>query len=92
MGARARLKSSFDCTANMVTQAARIICTAMKKYGLILADNGELPTPGVRPKGVFSTAAGALRATSLDGLMWLPVVSEPCTSNANIHNPLHVPQ
>jgi len=41
MGARARLKSSFDCTANMVTQAARIICTAMKNYGLILADNGE---------------------------------------------------
>ncbi len=41
MGARARLKSSFDCNT-MVTEAARIICVAMKKYGLIVADNGGL--------------------------------------------------
>lgn len=41
MGARARLKASFNCNAKMSTNASRIICTAMKKYGMILADNGE---------------------------------------------------
>lgn len=40
MGARARLKASFNC-GQMTTAAARIICTAMQKYGMILADNGE---------------------------------------------------
>jgi hypothetical protein len=38
MGARARLRSSFDCNA-LVTKA-RVVCVAMQKYGLILADVG----------------------------------------------------
>lgn len=40
MGARARLKASFNCNA-MTTAAAQMVCVAMKRYGMILADNGE---------------------------------------------------
>lgn len=39
MGARARLKASFNCGV-MVTGAAQMVCAAMKKYGMIVADNG----------------------------------------------------
>jgi hypothetical protein len=38
MGLRVRLKANFD-TSKLPTQA-KVIATAMKKYGLILADNG----------------------------------------------------
>jgi hypothetical protein len=40
MGARLRLRASFDCNTFVSTEA-RVICTAMKKYGLINADNGS---------------------------------------------------
>lgn len=39
MGLRVRLKSSYDISR--FTGAARVILAAMKKYGLILADNGS---------------------------------------------------
>ena len=39
MGLRVRLKASFDTTS--ATGASLVILTAMKKYGLILADNGS---------------------------------------------------
>ncbi len=39
MGLRVRLKASFDSTG--ITGAALVVITAMKKYGLILADNGS---------------------------------------------------
>ena len=39
MGLRVRLKASFD--ASSITGAALVVITAMKKYGLILADNGS---------------------------------------------------
>jgi hypothetical protein len=39
MGLRVRLKSGYDVTR--FTGAARVILTAMKKYGMILADNGS---------------------------------------------------
>ena len=39
LGLRVRLKSSVDLTAMSVP--ARVVLTAMKKYGLILADNGS---------------------------------------------------
>jgi hypothetical protein len=39
MGMRVRLKASFDDSA--FTGAAKIVATAMKTYGLILADNGS---------------------------------------------------
>lgn len=39
MGLRTRLRSGFSCTT-LKTTAARTVCTAMKKYGLILADVG----------------------------------------------------
>lgn len=39
MGLRLRLKATFDDSA--FTGASKVIATAMKKYGLILADNGS---------------------------------------------------
>ena len=39
MGARFRLKASFDITA--YPQELRVILQAMKTYGIILADNGS---------------------------------------------------
>jgi hypothetical protein len=39
MGLRVRLKASFDDST--FTGAAKIVTTAMKKYGMILADNGS---------------------------------------------------
>src|SRR5947209_15504087 len=39
MGLRVRLKASFD--SSRFTGPALVVLTAMKKYGLILADNGS---------------------------------------------------
>jgi hypothetical protein len=39
MGARFRLRSSYDCSS--FTVQAQVLCTAMKRYGLIVADNGS---------------------------------------------------
>lgn len=39
MGLRVRLKATFDISR--YAGAARVILTAMKKYGMILADNGS---------------------------------------------------
>ncbi len=39
MGLRVRLKATFDISR--FTGAARVILTAMEKYGMILADNGS---------------------------------------------------
>ena len=39
MGARFRLKAGFD--ARGFSPAARVVITAMKRYGLIVADNGS---------------------------------------------------
>jgi hypothetical protein len=38
LGVRVRLKASFD--TSIFTGAAKVLVTAMKKYGMILADNG----------------------------------------------------
>ena len=38
MGMRVRMKASYSCSA--LSAPVRIICTALKKYGMILADNG----------------------------------------------------
>jgi len=39
MGARFRLKASYSCAA--FSREVRVICTALKKYGMIVADNGS---------------------------------------------------
>lgn len=50
MGLRLRLKESYD--VNQLTGQARVIATAMQRYGLIVADNGSnwyfqgAPSPG----------------------------------------------
>jgi hypothetical protein len=40
MGIRARLRSGFSCDA-LATPEAKVICAALKKYGVILADVGR---------------------------------------------------
>ncbi len=41
MGSRFRLRSSFSLPASRCARACRVVITAMKTYGLILADNGS---------------------------------------------------
>lgn len=38
MGLRLRMKASFDCTG--LSNEAQVLCRALKKYGMIVADNG----------------------------------------------------
>jgi len=40
MGARFRLNPTYNCTAQMTSRAARVICVALQQYGMIVADNG----------------------------------------------------
>ena len=40
LGLRARLSAAFDC-ASLTSPAAKTICAALKKYGVILADVGS---------------------------------------------------
>ena len=80
MGMRLRLKSSYDITgfsANM-----QVILTAMKKYGLILADNGS---------SLYVTGASDSRwGSDLDSLKTVPasafevVQMNPVYTNANV--------
>jgi hypothetical protein len=39
MGLRMRMKSSFNCVT--YSSEVQVICRALKKYGMILADNGS---------------------------------------------------
>lgn len=39
MGLRVRLKADYDCSA--FSDPAQVVCTALKHYGMILADNGS---------------------------------------------------
>jgi hypothetical protein len=39
MGLRLRMKQSYDCSS--YSEPARVICAGLKRYGLLLADNGS---------------------------------------------------
>lgn len=39
MGQRFRMKASFDCSS--FSTESRVVCAALKKYGMLLADNGS---------------------------------------------------
>ncbi|KAG2374912.1 hypothetical protein C9374_010286 [Naegleria lovaniensis] len=39
MGARIRMKASYDCSS--YSEEVQVICTALKKYGAYMADNGQ---------------------------------------------------
>jgi hypothetical protein len=39
MGLRLRMKAGYDCSA--LTAPVQVLCTAFKRYGLIVADNGS---------------------------------------------------
>ena len=39
MGLRLRMKSSFSCAG--YSSEAQVVCTALKKFGMFVADNGS---------------------------------------------------
>jgi hypothetical protein len=39
MGLRLRMKASYDCSE--MSSEAQVVCTAMKRFGMLLADNGS---------------------------------------------------
>jgi len=39
MGLRIRMKQSYDCSE--MSSVAQVVCTAMKRFGMLLADNGS---------------------------------------------------
>jgi hypothetical protein len=39
MGLRVRMKASYDCSE--MSSEAQVVCTAMKRFGMLLADNGS---------------------------------------------------
>ena len=39
MGLRFRMKASYDCSG--FTPETQVVCTALKKYGMMVADNGS---------------------------------------------------
>jgi len=39
MGLRVRMKGSYDCSS--YSTAAQVVCAGLKKYGMIVADNGD---------------------------------------------------
>jgi hypothetical protein len=39
MGLRVRMKASYDCSG--YSSEVQVICTAMKTYGMFMADNGS---------------------------------------------------
>jgi hypothetical protein len=39
MGLRARMKASYDCSS--YSTEAQVVCAGLKKYGMIIADNGS---------------------------------------------------
>lgn len=39
MGLRVRMKASYDCS--QMSDEAQVVCTAMKRFGMLLADNGS---------------------------------------------------
>src|SRR5207302_6624687 len=39
MGARFRLKADYDCSP--LSRTAQVVCMALKRYGMLLADNGS---------------------------------------------------
>lgn len=67
MGLRVRLKSTFDVST--LTPQARIVATAMQKYGMILADNGsDYYFQGDDDPSWDDADLGALKAISGDQL------------------------
>jgi hypothetical protein len=54
MGLRVRMKAGYDCSG--YSDEARVVCDALKKYGMILADNGSNWYISGAPDARFSDA------------------------------------
>lgn len=91
MGARARLRASFAC-ASLSTNAARVICTAMQRYGLVLSDvgTGWFLTGEATPEweswlgpqlAAFRADIGSIKGSDME-IVVPPGATASCASNA----------
>ncbi len=73
-GVRFRLKASFN-EASLPTEGARVIARALKKYGMVLSDGGEIPVTIQSDRftatkwadvGVTNTSLAALKVTDFE--------------------------
>lgn len=82
MGTRLRLKASFDISG--FSTANKVILAAMKKYGLILADNGS---------GIFISGAGDSRWNNNDLNNLKPITASDfdVVQMGTIYTPANVP-
>jgi hypothetical protein len=82
MGTRMRLKASFDISGFSTT--AQVILTALKKYGMILADNGS---------GIYISGAPDDRWSQddLDELKSIQASSFEVVSLGTVYTPANVP-
>jgi len=75
MGMRLRLKSTFDISTFPADD--QVILTALKKYGMILADNGSAGIDIYLDGSQFLDDLEALHPSELAGVEYYPIESAP---------------
>ncbi len=88
MGARFRLTASFDISG--YPPEAQIIMTAMKKYGIILADNGSSWYVSGAPDDRWNDS-NLHWLTSIKGAQWEAVDTSPLMADPNSGRALTIP-
>jgi hypothetical protein len=81
MGARLRLQASFDISG--FSQANQVILTALKKYGMILADNGSAIYISGAPNSGWNND-DLHNLTSLTGANFEVVTTGPVITESNV--------
>jgi serine/threonine-protein kinase len=66
-GVRLRLKSTFD-VATLPSAGARVVATALKRYGMILADGGQVVLMGQSDRHTVAKWSGRLAPHDLEAL------------------------
>ncbi len=89
MGQRFRLKASFDVSP--YPQAARVILEALKKYGLILADNGSnwylSGVPDERWDNDLLATLATVRGSNFEAVDVSGLILDPDSGQANVRHP-----
>ncbi len=67
-GAHLRLKASFD-ESKLATPGARVVARALKKYGMFLADGGNVPLTAQSDRFTVAKWDGLLGPHDLDGIV-----------------------
>jgi hypothetical protein len=80
MGMRMRLHNWFDCSA--FTAPARVMCTALKTYGMILADNGGDWFISGSPHPLFTDAAAQVTGIAASNFDVVDTGASLCTSDS----------